>query len=91
MRLALVGDYPLNPKEIHNGPQAVFTYLLEGLGQFPDLDIHVITAKRHLDEANIFKKDGVTYYYLPYPRFPTELSFFLLHRRVHKVLNLIQQ
>ncbi len=39
----------------------------------PDLDIHVITAKRELDEANVFKKDGVTYYYLPYPHLPTYL------------------
>ncbi len=90
MRLALVGDYPLNPRKIHNGPQAVFTYLLEGLGQLPDLDIHVITAKRHLNEADTLKRDSVTYYYLPYPRFPTEMSFFLLRRRIHKVLNVIQ-
>jgi glycosyltransferase involved in cell wall biosynthesis len=90
MRLALVGDYPLDPKEIENGPQAVFVYLLEGLRPFPDLDIRVVTAKRNLDETNILERDGVRFYYLPYPRLPAELSFFILRRRVHKTLHKIK-
>jgi glycosyltransferase involved in cell wall biosynthesis len=90
MRIALVGDYPLNPREIHNGPQAVFAYLLEGLEQMPDLDIHVITAKRQLHKPSSKKADGVTYHFLPYPLLPTELSFFILRRRIHQLLNSLQ-
>jgi glycosyltransferase involved in cell wall biosynthesis len=86
MRLALVGNYPLDPGEIKNGPQAVFTYLVEGLKEFPDLDIHVVTAKRSVDKAVTVKRDGVTFYYLPYPHLPSELSFFILCPRVHQVL-----
>ncbi len=90
MRLALVGEYPLDPKEIKNGPQAVFAYLLEGLKTFQDLELHVVVAHKILDEPNIFKRDGVKFYYLPYPRFPAELSFFMLRPKIHKVLHEIK-
>jgi glycosyltransferase involved in cell wall biosynthesis len=90
MRLALVGDYPLDPGDIRNGPQAVFTYLLEGLRQLPDLDMHVVTAHKSLDEPDSFQRDGITFFYLPYPRLPTELSFWMLRPKVQRVLHQIQ-
>jgi glycosyltransferase involved in cell wall biosynthesis len=89
MRLALVGDYPVQPKTIRNGPQAVFSYLLEGLRHLPDLDIHVVTASKHLDRPDSFQRNGVTFHHLPYRRLPAELSFFVLRPRVQRVLRQI--
>lgn len=87
MRIALVGDYPLDPNEIKNGPQAVFTYLVDGLKQIHELELHVVTARKSLDEAFTLKREGVTYHYLRYPRLPSELSFFILKKAVQNTLD----
>jgi glycosyltransferase involved in cell wall biosynthesis len=90
IKLALVGDFPLDPSSISNGPQAVFVYLLNGLKKLPGLDIHVVTAKKQINNEIYKKTDAINYYYLPYPRLPAELSFRLLRSKVHDVLNQIQ-
>jgi len=86
MRIALVGDYPIDSNKVSGGPQAVFSYLLQGLEQFTDLELHVVTAHKALDSSYTSQRDGVTFHYLPYPRVMTALAFSPLQRSIHRVL-----
>lgn len=90
MRVALVGDYPLQLNNIKNGPQAVFAYLVEGLRKLPDLELNVVTAHKSLSEPYIAQQKGITFHYLPYPRLPAELSFPILLKSMHNVLREIK-
>lgn len=90
MRIALVGDYPIDPNRISGGPQAVFSYLLQGLEQFTDLELHVVTAHKALDSSYTSQRDGVTFHYLAQPRMPRFLAFPSLQRSVHRVLHQIR-
>jgi len=90
MRIALVGDYPVDPNKINNGPQAVFSYLLTGLEQFTDLELHVVTAHKSVDSPYMFRRNGVAFHYLPYPRLTTFLAFPFLQRSIHRVLHQIK-
>ena len=89
MRVALVGDYPLDPSRISGGPQAVLAYLLEGLKQFDRLDLHVVSANKQIRQASQFQRDNVTFHFVPHPRLPLELGFFVLRQRLRHVLQQI--
>jgi glycosyltransferase involved in cell wall biosynthesis len=90
MRVALAGHCPLDPDRISDGPQAVFAYLLEGLRQFKELDLHVVSAHKRVTEPIQFRRDNVTFYFLPHPRLPFELAYPLLRRCVSQVLHRIK-
>jgi glycosyltransferase involved in cell wall biosynthesis len=90
MRIALVGDYPIDPSRITGGPQAVFSYLLQGLEKFTDLELHVITAHKAVGSAYTAQRDGVAFHYLPHVRLPTFLAFPSLQRSVHRLLHKIK-
>lgn len=90
LRIALVGNYPIDPNKIVGGPQAVFTYLLQGLKRFPDLELHVVTAQKVLDDSYSIQRDNVILHYLPYPRQPVFLAYPSLQKRVHRVLHQIK-
>lgn len=90
MRIALVGDYPLDPDRISGGPQAVFSYLLQGLERFADLELHVITAQKTLDSADTLQRNGVAFHYLPYPRQTTFVAYPSLQKSIQRVLHQIK-
>ena len=90
MRVALVGNYPIDPNKIVGGPQAVFTYLVEGLRQLEGLDLYVVTNHKQMTEITKFQRDNVTFYFLPHPRLPFELAYPLLKRRIHQTLHQIK-
>lgn len=71
MRIAIVGDYPLNSTLIQGGVQAAFHYLVRGLARIHDLHVHLITFRPQgwAGPAKL-KKDGVTVHLLPaFPRY----------------------
>jgi glycosyltransferase involved in cell wall biosynthesis len=85
MRIALIGNFPLNPDKISGGPQAVLTYLLNGLECYPDLDLYVITAHKEVKKPFTIEKHRVKYHYLHYPNRTTFLAFPALQKTVaHK-------
>ncbi|HZQ07703.1 MAG TPA: glycosyltransferase family 4 protein [Anaerolineae bacterium] len=43
MRVAIVGDYPLNPNRMRGGVEAAFAYLVRELACIQGLDLHVLT------------------------------------------------
>jgi glycosyltransferase involved in cell wall biosynthesis len=89
IRVALVGHYPLDPNQIRVGPEAVCKYLLEGLEQIDNLELHVVSTHKGLRQARLFRRDNVDFYFLPHPRLPMELAFPFLLRRVRRALHQI--
>jgi glycosyltransferase involved in cell wall biosynthesis len=90
MRVALVGDYPLNPSKIVGGPQSVFSYLIEGLKSQEDLDLHVVTFSRGLGSSRTCRRRDVTFHYIAFPRLPTEIAVPFLRHRIHSALDRIR-
>lgn len=90
MRIALVGKYPIDQNNVRGGPQAVFTYLLQGLERYPDLDLHVITARKSITSPYTVQRNGIEFHYLPYPDRTTFLAVPTLQRSIGRVLSQIQ-
>ena len=86
MRIALVGEYPVDPKKISGGPQSVFVYLLEGLKEIEGIELHVISCLKQVTEESSVRRENVEFTYLPHPRLPFEVAYPILKRRVHRTL-----
>lgn len=50
MRVAMLGQYPLDESRIVGGPEGVMVPLLQGLARFSDLDVHVVTCQPKVEE-----------------------------------------
>src|SRR5687767_14444017 len=85
MRVAIVGSFPLDSNRIEGGVQSAFAYLVNGLRQIDDLEIHILTfGGRSLKGADQLEQDGVTIHLLPlFPRFEMAKNF----RTYQTVLN----
>jgi len=91
MRLAILGDYPRDPSEIGGGVEAVITYLVNGLRQFPDLDIHIVTLRADVDDDAVVQRDGIHVYYLRADYRFANLTFFARNKlRLRRVLRSIR-
>lgn len=68
MRVAIVGDYPLDPRQIWGGEQAAFSYLVRELVRIEGLEVHVVTTSRSArapeERAD---ESGATLHVLPAP------------------------
>lgn len=87
LRLAILGDYPLDPGKIGGGVEAVIVYLLQGLRQFEDLDLHVITLREDVAQLTVRQHAGVTAHYVPAAYQLGNLTFFIRNKlRLRRVL-----
>jgi glycosyltransferase involved in cell wall biosynthesis len=69
MRVAVVGDYPLDHSRLRGGVQAAFAYLVQGLAEIEELELHVLTMKPSRDSDPEKKSDRFTVHLLDaYPR-----------------------
>lgn len=77
MRVAIVGSYPLDSSRIEGGVQSAFAYLVNGLRQIDDLDLHILTfGGRSLRQPDRLEQEGVTIHLLPpFPRFELAKNF----------------
>ena len=50
MRVAMLGQYPLDESRILGGVEAVMVPLLQGLAHFEDLEVHVLSCQPGVDE-----------------------------------------
>lgn len=58
MRVAIVGDYPLDPGQIWGGEQAAFAYLVRGLRAIGGVDVHVVTFDRKGTDGGVRRSEG---------------------------------
>lgn len=77
MRVAIVGDYPVDETRLWGGVEAAFIYLARELARLEGLDLHVITlGKSKQGEAHCEEREGFTLHVLPpFPRFEFALNF----------------
>ncbi len=70
MKVAIVGNYPVNSTQIRGGVQAAFHYLVKGLRQRLDLEVHILTMRENSASGiTRLEQDGVTIHLLPpFPR-----------------------
>lgn len=91
MRVAMLGDYPRDPSTIGGGVEAVICYLLQGLRQYPDLDIHVVTLCEDVSKNEAVRRGGVTAHYVPAAYRFGKVTFFIRNKiRLRRVLRSIQ-
>jgi glycosyltransferase involved in cell wall biosynthesis len=65
MRVAIVTDYPADPRRPRGGVEAVSANLVRALAMYDDLEIHVVTADRSCREPSRITADGVSVHRLP--------------------------
>lgn len=85
MRVAIVGSYPLDNSRIEGGVQSAFVYLVNGLRQIDELNLHILTfGGRSLQQPERLLQEGLTIHLLPpFPRFELAKNF----RTYQAVLN----
>jgi hypothetical protein len=64
MRVAMVCNYPVDPKVVPGGVTAVAHYLVKGLGALPELDLHVVCCQRDVPRDFVEERDGATIHFL---------------------------
>ena len=66
IRVAMLGAYPLDTVRIWGGVQAAYAYLVKGLAQTDNLDLHVFMLKpSDYTETDRVKQTNVTLHFLP--------------------------
>jgi glycosyltransferase involved in cell wall biosynthesis len=71
LRIAVIGEYPVDPQQIWGGVQSATAYLVRGLSRMETLDVHVLTFKRpDWKGPDQIKQGNVTVHLMPlFPRF----------------------
>lgn len=90
LKVAILGDYPLDPERMTGGVESVIGYLVPELSKFPDLELHVITL-REVVQKHIRQNGNVSLHYLPASYRFGNVTFFAVNRlRLLRELNGIQ-
>jgi glycosyltransferase involved in cell wall biosynthesis len=80
MRVAILGDYPLDLNRMGGGVEAVVSYLASGLQKFQDLDLHVVTLREDIQQRDICEYGNLTVHYLPAAYRFGNVTFFAVNR-----------
>ncbi|MCC7352239.1 MAG: glycosyltransferase family 4 protein [Anaerolineae bacterium] len=69
IRVVMAGDYPLDPRRIRGGIEAVTYQLAKGLAQTGEVELHVVTRRKDVTRyRQETTGDGYTMHFLPSPR-----------------------
>jgi len=91
MRVAMIGAYPVDARVVPGGVAAVAHYLVKGLGQLPDLDLHVVCCDPAVRQDFTESRDGATVHFLSCPdRLNHLTNWFVARRRIARLLNRLQ-
>lgn len=82
MRVALVGPFPADPGFVTGGVEASFVNLVQGLGAFDDLDLHVVTFTPKTQPARDVSFPGACVHYVPAPTRLNNLTLYRAQRRL---------
>jgi len=92
IRVALIGDFPSRPDRLGGGVQAAFVYLVRGLVEIDDLEVHVLTFGDPAADATLPPPvPGATFHRLPpFRRFEFARDFRSYQRAIDAVLATIE-
>jgi glycosyltransferase involved in cell wall biosynthesis len=77
MKVLIAGPYPKDEHRIRGGVEAVVVYLTQGLQQFRDLDLHVVTLQAGLGQERTLSSDGLTVHYVPMAARLSYLAYYV--------------
>ncbi len=81
MRVAILGDYPLEPDRIAGGVEAVVSYLVAELRKFEELDLHVVTLREDIRQRRVIRQgSNLTAHYLPAAYRFANVTFFIINK-----------
>lgn len=81
MRVAILGDYPLEPDRIAGGVEAVISYLVAELRKCTDLELHVVTFREDVRQRYVSQQgNNLTVHYLPPAYRFANVTFFLINK-----------
>jgi len=88
IRVALIGDFPSRADRVTGGVQAAFVYLVRGLVDIEDLDVHVLTFGDPATwDALTASVPGATFHRLPpFQRFEFARNFRTYQRTIDALL-----
>lgn len=91
LRVAMLGSYPVDGNHIKGGVQAAYAYLVKGLAETGELDLHVLVNKPAGYSGPVqVTKSNVNLHFLPaYPRFERLRSYRTYQTIVNSVLKQI--
>lgn len=89
MKVVIVGPYPGNVEKVRGGVEAVLLYLTEGLQQFKDLDLHVVTLQRGIQRERTVFLSRLTVHYLPRASRLSYLTFYVNRWRLRRKITSI--
>ena len=84
MKVVIAGPYPKNIEKIRGGVEAVVVNLTEGLQHFADLDLHVVTLRKGIQQERIASSDRLNVHYLPMASRLSYLTFYANRQRIKK-------
>ncbi len=91
MKVAILGPYPWDPSRLKGGVEAVIAYLVQGLSQFPGLDLHIVTLCDGLGQSETVDREGFTVHYVPAANRLANLTFFVRNKlRLHRMLHTVK-
>lgn len=68
IKLCLIGPYPLHGQKIRGGVCAATYYLVQGLKELKEVEIHVVVTTKEIDQDIDFDDDGVAIHCLREPK-----------------------
>ena len=86
IKVALVGEYPIDDRSIDGGVQAVIYYLATALKNRREIDLHVITYTSTVSSEQVVAKDKIQHHLLPKHRFGRLSGYYLYARDFEKCL-----
>jgi glycosyltransferase involved in cell wall biosynthesis len=91
MRVAMICNYPVDPKVVPGGVTAVAHYLVKGLGRVSGLDLHVVCCQADVESERTEERDGATIHFLHDPdRFSLLLRWWPQRRAIARVMRRIR-
>ena len=91
MRVAMICNYPVDPKVVPGGVTAVAHYLVKGLGRVNGVDLHVVSCQSDVERARTEERDGATIHFLHDPdRLSLLLRWWPQRRAIARVMRRIR-
>jgi len=89
MKVVIAGPYPKDIEKVRGGVEAVIVYLTEGLQHFRDLDLHVVTLQKGIQQERTVSSDRLTVHYLPMASRLSYLTFYVNKWRLKRKITSI--
>ena len=86
----MIADYPETANQINGGVQAVTSYLVHAMTQFPEIELHLLSFRLGIDHISVIEEPNYVRYSIPFARFGTLTGFIRDQANLNTCLATIQ-